>query len=112
MDDVTLGYPLPIRYANFMLYDMERENTKSLTISESKPLPMVSGLESDSPLPEFSKVRNRLKVMSGLNPSTYQEPVTGTITILISGAQHIAKVYFNDKADDPFCLIELKKKDS
>ena len=112
MDDVTAQYPLPIRYVNLLLYQMERKNTASLTISESELLPMVSGLEENSPLPKFTQARNRLKVMSGLNPSTYQEPVVGTITILIAGAQHIAEVHFDDKAEYPSCRIELSKKDS
>lgn len=112
MDDETAQYPLPIRYVNLLLYQMERENTASLMISQSELLPMVSGLEEGSPLPEFAQARNRLKVMSGLNPSTYQEPVVGTITILIAGAQHIAEVHFDDKAEDPFCQIKLRKKDS
>jgi len=93
-----------------------RDALPSLTLSQSQPMGPF-GTDSNShdaaKAGVFLQMSNRLKVLAGLNPVRYQEPVEATLTITVEdGAtgeprNEKLRLYFDDRVPDPFCRIEM-----
>ena len=93
-----------------------RDALPSLTLSQSQPMGPF-GTDSNSQdaakAGVFLQMSNRLKVLANLNPVRYQEPVEATLTVTVEdGAtgeprNEKLRLYFDDRAPDPFCRIEL-----
>jgi len=94
-----------------------RDALPSLTLSQSQPMgPFGTDSNSQDDAAKagvFLQMSNRLKVLAGLNPVRYQEPVEATLTITVEdGAtgelrNEKLRLYFDDRVPDPFCRIEL-----
>lgn len=100
-----------IRWVNMFLYDMRSRGVGMVTLNESEPLPLVPDPRGgECVAPEFSKVMNRLKIMSGLNPIRCQEPVQGTVEVTMGAELHIVTISFDETRESASCNIEIRKK--
>lgn len=103
------------RYVELLLFRMCQENFLSLTLRQSERLPVLPVCDPEKSDIDFRKVRNRLKVLSNLNPFDYNEPVSGTIQIRImldAGGQADLTVstQFFDKLKDPYVRVNITKR--
>lgn len=108
------GYAGPvICYVNCLLVGMCRTTDRSRTIRirQSEPMPPQTPLHFTEPIEtsDYSKVINRLKIMSDLNPITYQEPMEGRFSLTALGKEWQARVHFEDTADDPWFSLTLEE---
>ena len=67
-------------------------------------MPVPPGWDA-SDMPSFGIVRNRLKVLAGLDPVTYAEPRTGTVALVISGNEVDCSITAHDA--DPWPRVEI-----
>lgn len=71
------------RYVNLFLRALLRQQPQCFVVRKSVALPELLG---QAP-PEFVRFRNRLKLMAGLNPVTYQIPKEAKIRLTIAGGR-------------------------
>ncbi len=97
------------------------EDVPSLTLSQSQPSGLFGTDRDNKDLARagmFFQISNRLKVLAGLNPVCYQEPVEATLTVAVQdGAtgeprNEKLRLFFDDRCDDPFCRIEMDQTSS
>jgi len=104
-----------ICHINCILVDMCRTNTHTRTFKQSEPLPELPPWPDGDPIggADFTHAVNRLKIMSGLNPVTYQDAVDGKFSLKALGKDWQAQTHFEDTADDPWfsLAIEEEKKE-
>ena len=112
MEEIAPSSPPPVRYVNLLIYTMVKSNELSVTIRSSEPLPPVRSVDGDVPSTSFAEASNRLKVMSGLRPIRYEEPVDGTFQMFVRGVPGWVRTHFEDDADDPCCRVDIVMDDS
>jgi len=92
------------------------EALPSLTLSQSKPMGEFSTDDDNRDHAKaglYHQMTNRLKVLANLNPVLYQQPVTATLIVTIENEatgelrDERLRLYFDDRAADPFCRIEI-----
>ena len=94
----------------------EKGGSDSLILRKSQPLGLLTPLlpaEERLEMDIFPDICNRLKIMAGLNPVVYREPVRGNITLGLPRDQTTdvlreisLSVHFDDRCEDPYCRIE------
>lgn len=91
-----------------LLEHMFKSHLKSFTLKKSEGIPSIP-LRDELPEGElnFSKIINRVKIMSGLDPVIFKEPHGGKHTIIFHGKQYTMKTTFIDSEDDQICEIHL-----
>jgi hypothetical protein len=100
------------RYVSLFLLDMLEAARLSCSARASGVLPVLRGQEP----PEFTRFRNRLKVMAGLDPITYQAPRTGTFELVTPRQEdgewydcyYTARLTFTDLGIDPTVELSLE----
>ena len=97
---------------------VENGGSDSLILRKSQPLGLLTPLlpaEERLVMDIFPDICNRLKILAGLNPVVYREPVRGNMTLSFilpreqtAGAPREVSlsVYFDDRCEDPYCRIE------
>jgi len=101
-----------IQYVNLLIVDMIARDEKSMVLKEST-VPILQ-YKQKLPVdpPDFDPILNRLKIMSGLNPVKYPEPVDGTMSLTIGGTPYNVTTHFEDRDPEPFCTITLEQEGS
>jgi hypothetical protein len=101
-----------IQYVNAILEMMLRTNMESLTITEREglPRPEIDGKQVESP--HFTRVFNRLRVLSDINPWPYPEPVRGHFGIRMDETKWRVKTYFDDTEGNRLFRIEWELEES
>lgn len=98
-----------IEYVDALLGMMLKKSLFTLRLTASTPLPQVENEKSGSSSPlNYQAVINRLKVMSKLNPILYATPVQGKIEIPLGSHILVYETHFDDKANPPACVINLR----
>ena len=82
---------------------LQRSQTE-LRIDTSRPLPYDDGAPG---IPDSSAVINRLKVMCGINPFRFSEPVEGDFVRERSGHKVRFAARFEDRDDRSVCTLRL-----
>ena len=110
----TMGDNPVIRYVNMLLTDMVARDLPSVTLRPTECPPILEHSKSSGPKdpPEFQKLVNRLKIMSGLNPVQSPTPISGSFDLSLGDNSFTVTIHFEDKTEDPFCTIELERKGS
>lgn len=103
------GHPAA-NFVNLLLRDMVENKRTTLTILRSAPLPEVQGLDNTTPPADAESILNRLKVLAGLNPAMYREPVEGYFFFDAQGRRFAARTRFEDSNDDSVCVITIQDK--
>jgi hypothetical protein len=97
-------------WVNLLLLHMYKSNLESFTLKKSEGIPLIPHRDE---VPEgeldFTKIINRLKVMSGLDPVVYKEQHEGKISLCFCGIWHNVKTTFIDSDDDSTCVIIMSK---
>lgn len=97
------------RYVNILLLDLAKTGEDALcTLSKSHPLPSPAFCTWEEEIPPFEKVRNRLKVMAGVDPVVSHEPVKGRIELSIGVRPCIIHTEFDDRPEDPRVYLHLE----
>ena len=97
-------------WVNLFLLDLFRRKIESCTLSRSQGIPSIPFEEE---VPEggfdFTKIINRLKVMSGLDPVVFKTQQEGKIPLGIGGIYYTATTTFVDSDKDSKCTITISK---
>ena len=99
-----------VRYVDRLLTDLIEQDPPTITIRSSTPPPAVSGAGNGQPVPSYTDVVNRFKFLANLNPMTYPEPMDRQFEWKRGTQAFVGQVRFEDRASDPFCTIELRRK--
>ncbi|MGE3182226.1 MAG: hypothetical protein AB7N71_11395 [Phycisphaerae bacterium] len=67
-----------VQYVDGLVGETLRKGVHELTLYASDPLPILEDQWEVNEAIDFDHVRNRLKVMAGLDPIVYHEPMKGT----------------------------------
>jgi hypothetical protein len=113
MDELkVIRDPHPAKmWVNSLFEHMFKNHLKSFTLSKTEGIPSIP-FEDELPEGEldFTKIINRLKIMSGIDPTTYKEPHEGNIQMGIHGIWYTVKTTFIDSDGDSKCEITISKK--
>jgi hypothetical protein len=91
--------PPVVRYVNALLSDVcEKGGVVTLDDRHSPPTGW------SDPLP-FGSVQGRLKVMAGLNPVPYREPVSRTFECAFRERRYRIEACFDDRPPQPSCTL-------
>jgi len=108
-DEQAMGNSPVIRYVNMVIADMiVRDETERRLDNMNLPILEYRHKLPVEP-PEFAPVANRLKIMSGLNPVKYQEPVDGTVDLTFGGEPYALNIHFEDQSTEPFCVVTIEQ---
>jgi hypothetical protein len=106
-----LSDPVPAKeWVNLLFMHMFKTHLESFTLKKSEGIPPIP-LEDELPEGEldFNKIINRLKVMSGLDPTTFKKTYEGNIRMCVHGIWCTVKTTFVDSDDDSKCEITISK---
>lgn len=107
-----MGRDPVIRYVNMVIVDMiAREETERRLDDTNLPVLEYRNKLPVEP-PDFGPVSNRLKVMCGLNPERYREPVGGTVDLTLGGESYTLHIHFEEHEPEPFCKITVEQEGS
>ena len=101
-----------ILYVNLLLFDMIARDEKTMVLKESSMPILQHKQKLPVDPPDFDPIVNRLKIMSGLNPVKYREPVDGTTSLTVAGTPYKVTTRFEDHDPEPFCTITLEEEGS
>lgn len=112
--DAAPSGPDAALYINRLLLRMVQEGFLSITLRAAEKLPAAGDIDPEGSRIDFHKVRNRLKVLSKLNPVDYSQPVSGDYEVTLDMPQGgtaglTVRTQFFDKVSDPHLRISLDK---
>lgn len=93
-------------YVNLLMIDLADRHTNTCELSPHAPLPY--SMMWTEPLPSFEEVRNRLKILAGLNPVHYASPISGRIELGVGGCAWVLHAEFDDTPDNPRIRLRME----
>jgi hypothetical protein len=97
------------QWVNLLLIHMHQDSIDSIMLQKSKGIPTFPlDVEVSKTELTYTKIINRLKVMSGLDPKVYKTVKDGIVSIRIGDTNYDIKTTFDD-ANDQSCNIALVK---
>ncbi len=103
--------PVPTAdYAEGLLKWMVKQSVFTFTVTDSTPLPPIGkeGGGSHLPPPPHQAVINRLKLVAGLDPVIFAEPVQGQTTVERGPHRLVYEFRFIDRPAPPSCVVSLQ----
>lgn len=102
------------RFTNAFLVGLVRARISHIRVHRSDGLPQVQTIFGETVESDFTKVMNRLKVCSMLDPVAYTEPVVGSFELFCPGEdaqveQFKVEVCFNDREPDPCFEVRFER---
>lgn len=99
----------PVRsYTKWLLFDLWNNSVHYKVFMSSDPLPIPPDFGADE-VPSFERVRNRLKIMTKLDPVIYQEPHDGVIEMVINNKAVDYHIVFHDIEALPRFEVTIKE---
>lgn len=92
------------RYVNVLVSRLA-DHGGTITLKASDQLPLEG--ECSGAAPAYTQVVNRLKVLSGLDPVGYPQPVSASFEQVIRGTRHRIETRFDDRSTNPQCQLLL-----
>jgi hypothetical protein len=102
--------PTAAEYVEWLLKHMLRTSCTELTIDTTRTLPGAAeppGTDSPPCIPNPQAVINRLKLLSGLNPIRYAQPVAAGFEKQRAHHTLVIATRFHDGSDRAACTIKL-----
>jgi hypothetical protein len=103
--------PTAIEYVEWLLKHMLRASSLEMTINTRRALPGSDAVGSDGAppcLPNVETVINRLKVLSGLSPVRYAQPIEARFERPSDGYVLLVATRFLDENTGSTCAIRLR----
>ncbi len=99
----------PVRwYTYWLLAETWRNNEHFRVFMPDSPLPVPDEWTAED-VPPYERIRNRLKVILGLDPVIYPEPKSGTVELVIGFIEVHYNITFIDT--EPIPRFEVKTKE-